>query len=280
MPSRQSSARAANHAHGSDALRPAHDVEQAARRRRRRSRSTSLGAPRPCRTNSVSSSPSAVDVADPVGVVVEQRGAVGDHGVVDGVPVTAELDGDLVDGAAVAGRPARSPTARPGPSAPAGAPRSGVLIGPRARPDTPTLGHRQRCLRHTSRAGRPKHGRSTSSTGGRSFTATAPPQPAHDRPSAASLDVRPRAAHRPRSTTPSTSRGQANQQLAHARRVHLHRGSPELDGVEPSNSQGPCYVPGMPHTPLISEAPKSSTHVVHACSPPPGNSASIPERSR
>ena len=34
--------------------------------------------------------------ADAVGVL-DQRGAIGDHGVVDGVPIRAELDGDLVD---------------------------------------------------------------------------------------------------------------------------------------------------------------------------------------
>src|SRR3546814_1184714 len=36
------------------------------------------------------------DRADPVGVGLEQRFAVGEDGVVDGVPVTTELDGDLV----------------------------------------------------------------------------------------------------------------------------------------------------------------------------------------
>src|SRR5207249_3568642 len=42
----------------------------------------------------------------------------------------------------------------------------------------------------------------------------------------------------------------------HARRVHLHRGSPELDDLrQPSSSQSPCAASGMPYTPLISEAP-------------------------
>jgi hypothetical protein len=50
--------------------------------------------------------------------------------------------------------------------------------------------------------------------------------------------------------------GESDQQLAHARRVQLHRGSPELDRRrEPSSSQSPCLAPGMPYTPLISEAP-------------------------
>jgi hypothetical protein len=39
--------------------------------------------------------------------------------------------------------------------------------------------HDHRCLRHTSRAGRPKHGRSTSSTGVRSFTLAWHPHARH-----------------------------------------------------------------------------------------------------
>lgn len=54
-------------------------------------------------------------------------------------------------------------------------------------------------------------------------------------------------------------RGQANEQLAHARRVDLHRGSPDRLASEPSDSQSPCAAPGGPsacdHTPLSSEAP-------------------------
>jgi hypothetical protein len=52
-------------------------------------------------------------VSDPLWIV-DQRGAVGDDGVVDCVPVTAELTSDLVHRAAVAAdlavahRPARS----------------------------------------------------------------------------------------------------------------------------------------------------------------------------
>lgn len=40
------------------------------------------------------------DLTDPVRVVVDQSGALGDHRVVDGMPVTAQLGGDLVDGTA------------------------------------------------------------------------------------------------------------------------------------------------------------------------------------
>jgi hypothetical protein len=50
---------------------------------------------------------------------------------------------------------------------------------------------------------------------------------------------------------------ESDQQLAHARRVQLHRGSPELDDLrQPSSSQSPCLAPGMPYTPLISEEPR------------------------
>ena len=77
------------------------------------------------------------------------------------------------------GPPVRSPTGRPDRSAPAGAPR-----WPGSSPVHDPTGHapwrhRQRCLRHTSRARRPNTGRSTSSTSGRSFTSATVPQPRH-----------------------------------------------------------------------------------------------------
>ena len=39
--------------------------------------------------------PDRLTVADPVRVVIDERGAVGDHGVHHGVPVTAQVVGDL-----------------------------------------------------------------------------------------------------------------------------------------------------------------------------------------
>jgi hypothetical protein len=54
-------------------------------------------------------------------------------------------------------------------------------------------------------------------------------------------------------------RQQAHQQLAHALRVGLYRGSPARLASEPPDSQSPCAASGGPsaraHTPLRSEAP-------------------------
>ena len=86
--------------------------------------------------------PSAVTGADPARVV-DQRSAVGDHGVVDGVPVASQLHRRSRSPNGRSDRPVRSPTARPGRSSPTGPqryedpPTSTVVIGTvaiRARP--------------------------------------------------------------------------------------------------------------------------------------------------
>ena len=69
----------------------------------------------------------------------------------------------------------------------------------------------------------------------------------------------PPTARRRRRRRRARSPPEANQQLAHARRVDLHRGSPDRKASEPPDSQSPCAAPGGPslhaHTPLKSEAP-------------------------
>ena len=73
------------------------------------------------------------DLPDPVRVF-DQRGAVGDHGVVDGVPVTTEIARDLVHGPAVSAHLGGGPPTCPvGHRQPGGADR-GVLAGPRPGP--------------------------------------------------------------------------------------------------------------------------------------------------
>jgi len=76
--------------------------------------------------------PERVDRAVATGVVVDEGGAVGDDGVVDGVPITAELHGDLVDGARVAphlfGHPAPCPIGH----CHTWRGDAGVLLGPRS----------------------------------------------------------------------------------------------------------------------------------------------------
>jgi hypothetical protein len=115
---------------------------------------------------------------DPVGII-DERFAIGDHRVVDRVPRAAELGSDLVDRASmtttcsVTHRPARSVITN----------RDAPIAGTSSVHDPfrhDGSGHDQRRLRHTNRVGRPKHGKSTSSTLGRSLINAAPAQLAHD----------------------------------------------------------------------------------------------------
>jgi hypothetical protein len=106
-------------------------------------------------------------LADPVRVF-DERDAVGEHGVVDRVPVTAQLDGDLVHGPAVPahlfGHPSAGTIGHPEP----GRGDRRMLTGPGADREHDRLGQLHRCLRQMSRARRPNTARSTSSTAGRS----------------------------------------------------------------------------------------------------------------
>ena len=58
--------------------------------------------------------PEGADLADALLVGVEQGFAIGDDGVVHGVPVAAELDGHLVDAAGMTADLDRWPTGPPG----------------------------------------------------------------------------------------------------------------------------------------------------------------------
>ena len=100
--------------------------------------------------------------ADPAGVV-DQRGAVLDDRVHDRPPTHPELLGELGHRPGVAHRPGGTPRHRPGGSAPPGRRRA------RRSRSTSCASHngsrqRHRRLRHTSRAGRPKHARSRTAT--------------------------------------------------------------------------------------------------------------------
>ena len=200
----------------------------------------------PSRTNSVSSNPERLRFTDPVRVVIDERRAVGHHRVVDGVPVAAQLDRHLVHRAPVPadlhGDPPPRPIRQRQPRR-----RDRRVLAVHDPTGHAACTHTQRCLCHTSRAGRPNTGRSTSSTAVGPFT-TAPAQPAHTRPRIAGLDM-----HHARAPALSIDAEhghlrQTNQQLAHARRVHFHRGSPELDDVRhrqvrraPVPRQGPLH---------------------------------------
>ena len=219
------------------------------------------------------------DGADAVGVVVEQSGAEGKHRVVDGVPVTAEFERDLVDRPA----PATDLLGHP-PPGPIGHDQAGRrdaqgFLGPRA--------HRTARARTTPPVLAP-HQSSQAAEGGHVDQLHQRPVLDHHRPVASrtdrtigcGLDVDPQRSTGLVDDPEHPHRRQSDQQLAHPRRVQFHRGSPELDDIDTVKFAEPLLHAGDGQTPLISEVPELSTHVVHACSPPPGKPASIPERSR
>ena len=97
----------------------------------------------------------------------------------------------------------------------------------------------QRCLRHTSRAGRPKHGRSTSRTR-RTILHDDPAAAARTRrPIATGLDVDLDRPARDVDDAQHVHVGQADEQLAGTRRVGLHRGSPGSNGIGTTDSVEP-----------------------------------------
>ena len=73
-----------------------------ARCRRRRSGSTSTGPERAVAHEQRLVQPDRIWCPDPIDVVVDEGGAIGDHGVVDRVPITAQIRSNLADRAAVA----------------------------------------------------------------------------------------------------------------------------------------------------------------------------------
>ena len=108
--------------------------------------------------------------------VVDQRLAVGDDGVHDGVPVAVELISDLRDGAPEPANLHRRPSAGP-----IGDRRSRRcdpwVVSVNVTTEQPAFGQRHRRFDHTSRVRRPKHGRSASSTSSTSWAWTPPRQP-------------------------------------------------------------------------------------------------------
>jgi hypothetical protein len=179
--------------------------------------------------------------------VVDQRRAVGGHGVHDGVPVTAELTGDLRHRAALAADLDGDPP--PGPVGHRRACRGDLGVGLGPRPDTaPSLGAAPAALaphQHRWTAER----RQVDQRDGRAVL--------HPRSSPASgaadhlgsgLNVHPQ---RPAGLVLDTEDGhvgQADEQGAHARSVGLHRGSGASVGVGTTDSSGTCATPGGPLT--------------------------------
>ena len=108
-------------------------------------------------------------------------------------------------------------------------------------------GHCHRCLCHTRWVGRPKHGRSTRTTTGRSFTwanTAQPAQPGRPRPA---LDVDAQRFTNNIVDTEDVHFRQADQQLAHARRIRFHRGSPSEGVRDRQTGRAPATRSGCLH---------------------------------
>src|SRR5680860_494047 len=130
------------------------------------------------------------------------------------------------------------------------------------RPSTPThdpIGHddteqHQRCLRHTRRAGRPKHGRSTSSTSGRSFNHASLPHAGHSgrklRCSTCNTIGAPAS-----STTPNTFTSGKPTSNSHTPIGFVSTGVLQSDSFATVRLSGPLSTTANPYTPLIREEP-------------------------
>ena len=212
---------------------------------------------RPRRQNRVSSRPSAADRADPFGIL-DQRCPIGDHRVVDGVPVAAELAGNLRHRATeptdllAHHRPARSVIA-----ARAGASRGSSPVHDPSRHDDvraapPMLvPHQPRWPTEARQVHQLDLRVGPSPTRSRR-TARPSPWPTlldmhHQRRVVGVIDAE------------HVHLGKTNQQLAHTRRVTLHRDSPDRMASRTSRfSESLCRARWTllhPHTPLRSEAP-------------------------
>jgi hypothetical protein len=193
--------------------------------------------------------------------VVGQRRAIRGHGVVHRVPVAVEFDRDLIDRATQ--RPICSATHCPARAVIA---RRGAAIRSSRAVHDPTgddgTEQAYRCLRHTSRAGRPKHGRSTGSTTGRSFTQPAAPQRSSSGPGGSGLDMHPDRPAGPVADGEHSHVGQSDDTLARARSVDLHRDLEDSTGVGTVDLQAPAPCPVDPRYPLTPRSDPKSQIVV------------------
>ena len=119
-----------------------------------------------------------------------------------------------------------------------------------------SVGHAHRNLRHASRVGLPKHGKSTSSTTGRSFTRNGPSQSGQVG-GGARVSTWTRNGPSSMSSTPSTVTSGNPTRSAHMRVGSSSTGASPGSGRRktPPDSQSPCLQPRT-HTPLRSEAPR------------------------
>jgi hypothetical protein len=220
-----------------------HDIEQLAAADIDDRGRPGLGAPASLPAEQGLVQAQGVDRADPAGVL-DQRGPIGDDGVVDGVPVTAQLTGQIGDGAATAadlfGHPPAGPVGhhQPGRRDPGRRLCEGPDRTARRGAGPPALVPHQ--------AGRPAERREVNQLDRpsvldphRAVTVWAP------RSGTACLDMD---AYRTIGFVGGAEHAdiaESDQQLADARRVNFHRGSRIWRRREPPDSQGPCTAPGI-----------------------------------
>ena len=120
--------------------------------------------------------PQCLNLADPPGVRLQQRLTVRDDRVVHGVAITPQFRCHIADRSTQTANLDRRPP--PGAVSQRG---TAILASCTVHDLVGQSVSRQhhRCLRHTSRAGRPKHGRSTSTTSSRSLIEPRVPQRRH-----------------------------------------------------------------------------------------------------
>jgi hypothetical protein len=185
------------------------------------------------------------------GRVLHKGGAVGDDGVVDGVPVAAELPGDLGHGAAQSADLFRHPPPRPVRHRPTRRGHPRVLAGERSR-RAALVGTEQSVL-VPHQPGRAPEARQVGELHGRAVLDPHGPtaRPARQRLLGPGLDVHSdRLAGLVLDAEDAHIR-KANKQLADARRVSLHRGSRGSVGVGTSRFSEPlCRAWWTPYRPL------------------------------
>jgi len=189
----------------------------------------------PGRKTDVSDAEWLADVAAHGMVRSNQWRAKGDHRVIHGVPVTASLAGDLGHGATEPAHLFAHPTASPIGHRPASRRDPCVLAGPR-HDRAPVVGTAPAVLvPHQPR--RSTERRQIDQLDGRSVLHPCRPTAARtQRPRRPRLDMHTQGCVGLVDDTERVDRRQADQQLAHARRVRLHRGSPDRQASEPSDS--------------------------------------------
>ena len=195
------------------------------------------------------------DDTEPIGIIIDQGGAIGDDRVVDGVPVAADLDGHLIDASGIAAHLLSHPPTRTVGHGLPGCTDAKFFTDPRHRrtrllgATPPMLVPHQSRRATEARQVHQLHDGPVLHMGEHAASGTT-------RPTGSDFDVDSKWLAIHIVEAEDVHLGQADQQLAHARRIRLHRGSSILKALETVRLAGPLLRARDPYTPLISEAPE------------------------